>query len=178
MFQTVARGVDDAIQRQFATMSLKSIKNEYRSSAHVSSYGWAVSSLEILLEGEVLGCGAFGTVFAGRWNGTKVAVKQLARGTPREVGPLVLYRNHNILTIIQMLIHEIDIWRRLQHPHIASFFRACIESNPPLLVSELYTFGNAMNYLFKYPDTNRVNMVELPHLSSSVVQLSNNFLVL
>lgn len=47
----------------------------------------------------------------------------------------------------------------MQHPHIASFFRACVDSNPPLLVSELYRFGNVMVYLSELPDANRGNMV-------------------
>lgn len=55
-------------------------------SPEVTSYDWAVSSLEILIEGEILGSGAFGTVYVGRWNGTKVAVKRLSKGTPRQVG--------------------------------------------------------------------------------------------
>ena len=58
-----------------------------------------------------------------------------------------------------MLIREIDIWRRLHHPHVASFFRACIDANPPLLVSEMYTFGNVMDYLSAVPDAGRVNLV-------------------
>jgi len=41
--------------------------------------------LEILIEDEILGSGAFGTVYIGRWNGARVAVKQLAKGTPRQV---------------------------------------------------------------------------------------------
>ena len=65
-------------------MSLKTLQAEDRSST-VTSHDWSISSLEILIEGEILGCGAFGTVYVGRWNGTRVAVKQLARGTPRQV---------------------------------------------------------------------------------------------
>ena len=46
---------------------------------------WAVSSLEIFLEGEVLGEGSFGTVYTGRWHGCRVAVKSLAPSISRQV---------------------------------------------------------------------------------------------
>ncbi|KAK7457859.1 hypothetical protein VKT23_010203 [Stygiomarasmius scandens] len=137
---TLSRGIEDTVQREFAAASLKCLLQK-QSYTQLQSYDWAVSSLEIHVEGDVLGSGAFGTVYAGRWNGTKVAVKQLARGTPRQV-----------------LIKEIDIWRRMQHTHVASFFRACIDSNPPLLISEYYQFGNIIVYLSDFPHANRVEL--------------------
>jgi hypothetical protein len=86
-WQTLRRGIDDAVQKQFATVSLQTLL-ERQSGTHTNqptSYDWAISSLEILIEGEVLGSGAFGVVYTGRWQGTRVAVKQLMRGTPRQV---------------------------------------------------------------------------------------------
>ena len=61
----------------------------------------------------------------------------------------------------QMLIKEIEIWRRLQHPHVALFLRACIESSPPFLVSELYQYGNAVEYLLRFPRVNRLKLVRI-----------------
>ncbi|KDR79461.1 hypothetical protein GALMADRAFT_1241402 [Galerina marginata CBS 339.88] len=156
---TLQRGIIDAVQRQFAATSLQTLLERQPSDfPSVISYDWAVSSLEILIEGEVLGSGTFGTVYAGRWNGTRVAVKQLIRGTPRQV-----------------LIKEIDIWRRLQHPHVASFFRACIESNPPLLVSELYQFGNLLVYLNDFPNASRTNICR--EISLGMIFLHNQRII-
>ena len=87
LFQTLRRGIDDAVQKQFATSSLQTLIQR-QAEVHappVTEYDWAVSSLEILLEGEVLGAGAFGSVVVGRWQGCRVAVKQLMRDTPRQV---------------------------------------------------------------------------------------------
>ena len=45
------------------------------------------------------------------------------------------------------------------HMLLRSFGLACIDANPPLLVSELYTFGNVMDYLSTFPDAGRVTLV-------------------
>jgi hypothetical protein len=62
-----------------------------------------------------------------------------------------------------MLTREIKIWRQVHHPHIASFFRACLESNPPLLLSQLYIFGNVLEFLSEEPGdgANRIKMVSI-----------------
>ncbi|KAF5365307.1 hypothetical protein D9758_005450 [Tetrapyrgos nigripes] len=129
------------VQKNFAANTLRLLAGRETASSPTQKYEWAISSLEILIEDDVLGAGAFGKVYSGRWNGTKVAVKRLVDGTHREI-----------------LVNEIEIWRRKQHPHIASFFRACIDSHPPLLVSEYYKFGNVLVYVSNHPDCNRLRL--------------------
>jgi hypothetical protein len=98
--QTISRGITDAVQEQFATTSLKTLMQDHRLLSQPDSHYWALSSLEILIEGEILGSGAFGTVYVGRWNGTRVAVKQLAMGTPRRVREL----HFIVLVLISLLL--------------------------------------------------------------------------
>ena len=50
-------------------------------------HAWAISEFEIEIDSAVIGEGAFGQVFVGMWQGTKVAVKQLPK-TPPAVGIL------------------------------------------------------------------------------------------
>ena len=70
----------------------------------MTSYDRAVSSLEIVIEDEILGSGAFGTVHIGRWNGARVAVKQLARGTPRQVSLEFLTCGHSDVQLIEVCV--------------------------------------------------------------------------
>lgn len=84
----ISKGIDDAVQRQFAKQTLNTLLTQQTGSYSPSQnmlYDWSISSLEIFIEGEKMGSGAFGTVYIGRWSGTRVAVKQLAVGTSREV---------------------------------------------------------------------------------------------
>jgi len=81
------KGIDDAIQRQFAEASLQSLMERHAATSitPITYHDWAVSSLEIFNEGEVLGQGSFGTVYTGRWQGCRVAVKHLALSISRQV---------------------------------------------------------------------------------------------
>ncbi|KAI9032058.1 kinase-like domain-containing protein [Hyaloraphidium curvatum] len=65
-----------------------------------------------------LGAGAFGSVFAGRYLGTPVAVK-----VPRGDGAA------------EVLAEEIAVWGRLQHPNVLQLIGAT--ADPPMLVVEL-----------------------------------------
>jgi hypothetical protein len=78
------------VQRRFAITRLQALleHQEDLTPTGVISYGWVVSSLEVLDEKETLGSGTFGTVHTGRWNGTRVAIKQLPKSAPKKVGNL------------------------------------------------------------------------------------------
>jgi serine/threonine protein kinase len=85
--QHIRKGIDDAVQHQFAEVSLHSLMERHAATSltPITYHDWAVSSLEIFQEEEVLGEGSFGTVYTGRWHGCRVAVKRLAPSVSRQV---------------------------------------------------------------------------------------------
>lgn len=58
-----------------------------------------------------------------------------------------------------MLRNEVDIWRRLSHPHIHRFLGCSVVSSPLFIVSELCANGNATQFLRRRPHTNRPRLV-------------------
>jgi hypothetical protein len=90
-----------------------------------------------------------------------------------------------------VLEKEIDVWRRLRHPHILQFHGACSVADvgnhhlfytalvtrfqPPFAVCALKANGDALAYLAKYPMADRHKLVSVvlfrtpfrPHYPSS-----------
>lgn len=64
---------------------------------------------------------------------------------------------------------EISVWKDLRHPNILPFYGACSIADPPFMVCEYKSNGDAIQYLRKYPDANRLQLVRL----SYVVTTSN-----
>ena len=73
----------DQLQKQFAELSLNLLKKI--EPTKVVSYDWAISELEIQIDGAVIGAGGFGQVLIGSWRKAKVAVKRMQRETPKNV---------------------------------------------------------------------------------------------
>ncbi|EIN11966.1 kinase-like protein, partial [Punctularia strigosozonata HHB-11173 SS5] len=53
---------------------------------------------------------------------------------------------------------EIDIWKRLRHPHILPFFGACSIADPPFAISALKQ-ADASSYLRSNPDADRIQII-------------------
>ncbi|KAG8865764.1 hypothetical protein FRB97_004442 [Tulasnella sp. 331] len=62
-------------------------------------------------------------------------------------------------TDTRMLLKEIKVWSRLQHPHILPFLGASIAASPPFIVSQYMPHGDLKQYLSRKPNTNRVQLV-------------------
>lgn len=69
---------------------------------------------------------------------------------------------------------EINVWRRLHHPHIVQFFGACSISDPPFMVCALKANGNINEYLAKSPRANRCKLVSTSYLRVRARLLMSN----
>ena len=87
--------------------------------------------------GRNIGEGAFGTIFKGKYNGRKCAIKSLINGADQQSDE---YKRH---------ISEISILSDLTgHPNIVEFYGACFKDlHSPIIVEELIEGTNLEEYL-------------------------------
>ncbi|QRW07445.1 Serine/threonine-protein kinase [Ceratobasidium sp. AG-Ba] len=104
---------------------------------------WVINESDIKIdENSPLGRGGFGTVFKGQWNGATVAVKRLVKDASAET-----------------LLREVETWQGLRHPHVVQFFGASPRDSPnAFIVSQYLANGNALMYLKRNPDADRVKL--------------------
>ena len=62
-------------------------------------------------------------------------------------------------TLVQILQKELDVWKRLRHPHILQFHGACSIADPPFAVCAYKSNGDALVYLTKHQDADRIKLV-------------------
>ena len=67
---------------------------------------WTITRYEVELD-EKIGIGFFSDVYKGQWHGHTVAIKVLAETTPRK-----------------LFVHEIGIWKKLDHPNVLELLGA------------------------------------------------------
>ena len=60
-----------------------------------------------------------------------------------------------------MLDKEIDIWKKLAHPHVLQFYGACAIANPPFAVCAYKANRDALAYLDIYENANRHKLVRM-----------------
>ncbi|KZP08700.1 kinase-like protein [Athelia psychrophila] len=126
-------------ERQFFTTSVTYLQTA--SGRSVKMQDWMVSSLDVQFRRTIVS-GGFGEILLGRWHHMDVALKVL--------------KTANGITPTSMLLEaEINIWSKLQHPHIISFLGANVWGNRPFIVMPYLKNGNARDYIQKYPERNR-----------------------
>lgn len=86
--------------------------------------------------GEMLGSGAFGSVYRGSWNGRPVAIKMMH-------GMLFEESSRDLLNFQQ----EVSVLSRLDHDHIIKFYGACVQPPQVCLVEELAEGGSLHDLL-------------------------------
>jgi len=86
--------------------------------------------------GEMLGSGAFGSVYRGTWNGRPVAIKMMH-------GMLFEENSRDLLNFQQ----EVSVLSRLDHDHIIKFYGACVQPPQVCLVEELAEGGSLHDLL-------------------------------
>jgi hypothetical protein len=81
---------------------------------------------------EKVGTGFFSDVYRGTWRGRTVAIKLLAKTTPRD-----------------LFLREVGIWAALRHPHVLRLFGASSASGDPpwFMVMPLERNGSLVQYL-------------------------------
>ena len=60
---------------------------------------------------------------------------------------------------------EINVWKDLRHPNILAFYGACSFASPPFMVCEYKANGSVVEYLRRFPDENRCQLVRFMSLS-------------
>ena len=101
-------------------------RNESRSKAPFESYHGAVIQFQDLQikEKERIGHGGFGDIFAGEWQGKVVAIKKL------RVQRVIKKR-------LEQFEEEVNVFCRLSHKNIITFYGACIKTPNICMVMEL-----------------------------------------
>jgi len=132
---------------------------------------WFLPADELGGEWSRIGGGGFGTVFCVTWLHTTAAVKTLLiRGDEGSSTTTTFPSTWSFVSRIapsvrvtstlggmtdsamDMFTREVDIWFRLNHPHVVKLFGACHTSSPPVLVCEYATNGSLDKYLRAHPD--------------------------
>lgn len=102
--------------------------------------------------GEVIGAGAFGTVFSGQYMGADVAVK-LVPMTGTVANPTSEMNTLRYATAncgLFLLVFDTGVYvRNLRHPNIVYFFGFTIHSNHLLMVTELVLGADLDRLIFK-----------------------------
>ncbi|KAG0700342.1 hypothetical protein DFH29DRAFT_807787 [Suillus ampliporus] len=103
---------------------------------------WTITRYEVD-RFEMIGQGSFSRVYAGSWRNRAVAIKVLHDFTPAKT-----FRR------------EVQLWRRLRHPHVVRMFGASSAqgSKPWFIVSELYERGSLVEWLLAAARDNYVTL--------------------
>ncbi|THH32530.1 hypothetical protein EUX98_g1665 [Antrodiella citrinella] len=113
------------------------------------SADWVLSSLEIDFDAQdLIGQGSFGKIYKGEWNGAVVAIKQMHVEDARALSEADR----------KMMLKEVAIWSRLQHPNVLSLYGACLEATTPFLVMRHCKFGNVCSYLKGTPGASKIDL--------------------
>jgi len=114
------------------------------------SADYVITSLEVdFQDTDSIGQGAFGRVFKGEWNGSRVAIKQMHIDNARTMSE----------DDRKFMYREVRLWKQLHHPNILNLYGACLEATSPFLVMQYCPFGNMCDYLVEHPETNRVDIL-------------------
>lgn len=95
---------------------------------------WFVPRHEVQRQPKPFASGAFGKVYRGVWQGSKVVIKCVKVNSTADR---------------KAFRREATIWHRLRHPHIVNFFGACHQSQPCFFICEEAANGNLVDYLDK-----------------------------
>ncbi|KAG8998135.1 hypothetical protein FRB94_007191 [Tulasnella sp. JGI-2019a] len=135
--------VDQSLEERILQAGLISLQRTTGKKLPSKLPEWTITTYDVDIDPEgKLGEGGFGVVRKGRWNYISVAVKKMASDTNS-----------------RMLLEEVNVWSRLQHPHVLPFLGASIAASPPFIVSQYMPNGDIRQYLAKNPNANRVQLV-------------------
>jgi serine/threonine protein kinase len=91
---------------------------------------WEIDE-DSIKKGEKLGSGEFGTVYKALWHESDVAVKVLKQSDNLALGEFVT---------------EMNMMRKLHHPHVVQFLGGCTKTKPYFIVTELSSGGSLQEY--------------------------------
>ncbi|KAL3663586.1 Armadillo repeat-containing protein 3 [Phytophthora oleae] len=103
---------------------------------------WFLPSNEVYTDSEPFAAGSYGSVYRGKWGlGTTIIVKRF------NVEDKVVSERAQ-----RKIESEINIWYRLNHPHVIKMYGASHVSSPPFIVCEDATNGDLSDFLARSDD--------------------------
>ncbi|EIN05641.1 hypothetical protein PUNSTDRAFT_46534 [Punctularia strigosozonata HHB-11173 SS5] len=119
----------DTLDREFMEGGIEAMRRMSRTTESLPS--WTITRYEVDRD-EKIGVGFFSDVYKGTWRGRTVAIKCLAPTTPKAA-----------------FVHEIAIWKKLDHPNVQTLYGASSASSDPpwFFVSPYYKNGSLVTYL-------------------------------
>ncbi|KAF9055624.1 kinase-like domain-containing protein [Panaeolus papilionaceus] len=149
----------DPKELEFFSHSLRYL--ETKTGATVDIQDWTIGPFDVEF-GPELGSGGFGRVCKARWNQMDVAVK-------------VMKNSEKISPNAEAIRREVDIWSKLNHPHILQFLGANILDDDPFIVMPLVPNGNIRSFIRKHPNSDRLKFIY--HISLGLVYLHSKGVV-
>ncbi|KII83772.1 hypothetical protein PLICRDRAFT_95753 [Plicaturopsis crispa FD-325 SS-3] len=136
----------DTLHREFLESGIDALRR-LSHGAQMNLPSWTITRYEVDRD-EKVGMGFFSDVYRGTWRGHTVALKQLAPTTPRK-----------------LFVHEISIWKQLQHPNVLELFGASSASSDPpwFFVSPYCKNGSLVTYLKSVPSLDDVDVLRAMH---------------
>ena len=95
----------DTLDREFIETGIDALRR-LSQGTDLTVPNWTITRYEVELD-EKIGIGFFSDVYKGQWHGHTVAIKVLAETTPRK-----------------LFVHEIGIWKKLDHPNVLELLGA------------------------------------------------------
>ncbi|GMF55224.1 unnamed protein product [Phytophthora fragariaefolia] len=120
---------------------------------------WFVPHYEVAFnELDVLNRGVFGSVYAGKWMGVDVVVKEIFTidkpgGASRRGA--ISYAKESIEDSHQQFLNDVTSWSTLDHAHVLRLLGACHVDSHQFILCEYADHGSIDNYLFSVPAENR-----------------------
>ncbi|OCH89375.1 hypothetical protein OBBRIDRAFT_668393 [Obba rivulosa] len=142
---SASRRTRDTLDREFMETGIDALRR--LSGLEVSLPSWTITRYEVDRE-EKIGIGFFSDVYRGTWRGKTVAIKVLAETTPR-----------------QLFVHEVEIWKSLQHPNVLGLLGASSASSDPpwFFVSPYLKNGSLPSYLRGTPSLDGIDLLRMIH---------------
>ncbi|KAJ6589026.1 hypothetical protein B0H19DRAFT_1058099 [Mycena capillaripes] len=119
----------DTLDREFIEGGIDALQRMSRGGEILPS--WTITRYEVERDVKI-GMGFFSDVYRGTWRGRTVAIKCLAKSTPRDV-----------------FVREINIWKELRHPNVLQLYGASAATGdgPWFFVCPYERFGNLNGFL-------------------------------
>ncbi|KAI8992697.1 hypothetical protein BD414DRAFT_481927 [Trametes punicea] len=143
----IGTGPRDTLDREFIETGIDALRRVSGAEAAAGLPSWTITRYEVDRE-EKIGLGFWSDVYKGTWAGRTVAIKVLGETTPRK-----------------LFVHEVSIWKTLQHPNVLELLGASSASSDPpwFFVSPYYRNGSLVSYLKGLPSLDSVDLLKMIH---------------
>ncbi|KAH9926665.1 uncharacterized protein BXZ73DRAFT_78744 [Epithele typhae] len=136
----------DTLDREFIETGIDALRR-FSGHGEATLPSWTITRYEVERE-QKIGMGFFSDVYRGTWRDRVVAIKVLAPTTPK-----------------QLFVHEIAIWKTLQHPNVLELLGASSASSDPpwFFVSPYLKHGSLVTYLKGLSSLDGVDLLKMIH---------------